>query len=339
LIKNKDKYHREKGELLRAGMAATGQIQVDDTGARLSGNNGYSTIIGNEYFTYIMTTKSKSRINFFHVLHGEKLQFLLNEDAVNYIETLKPGHYLQGYLRLQTFEQSMNQADWEAFLLKKKITTQVDKKLATEAALFASLLEIGIPRDLGVHGDDAGQFNAFIRSLCWIHEERHYRKIIASNNKIREEVELIRDRIWNLYKELKEYKFFPSATAASSLSKKFDDLFQTTTSSPTLNDRLLKTYAKKERLLMVLKRPETPLHNNLIETDARELVTKRKVSGGTRSEIGKVCRDTFVSLKKTCSKLLLSFWKYLKDREGGKQEISNLSQVIAERSSIQFSGP
>ena len=26
--------------------------------------------------------------------------------------------------------------------------------------------------------DDAGQFDAFVRSLCWIHEERDYRKIV-----------------------------------------------------------------------------------------------------------------------------------------------------------------
>ena len=68
-------------------------------------------------------------------------------------------------------------------------------------------------------------------------------------------------------------------------------------------------------------------------------MTKRKVSGGTRSEAGKICRDTFLSLKKTCCKLTLSFWGYLKDRETSKNEISKLSLVIFERASIQALGP
>jgi len=209
--------------------------------------------------------------------------------------------------------------------------------LATEAALFAALLKKGIPRDLGIHSDDAGQFNAFVHSLCWVHEERHYRKIIASNDKIREEVENIIDKIWELYKELKMYKESPSEEFALVLSKKFDNLFTLKTSSPTLNDRLAKTYGKKKSLLMVLKRPKTPLHNNLIETDVREYVIKRKISGGTRSEIGRIRRDTFISLKKTCTKLKISFWEYLKDREMGKNKLPKLDQIILKQASNQFS--
>ena len=57
-----------------------------------------------------------------------------------------------------------------------------------------------------------------------------------------------------------------------------------------------------------------PLHTNGSETDIRDYVKKRKVSGGTRSDEGRRCRDTFASLKKTCRKLEVSFWHYLKDR-------------------------
>ena len=71
----------------------------------------------------------------------------------------------------------MNQMEWEKFLLEINITIESEIKLVTEAALFASLIANGVPRNLGVHGDDAGQFNVFVRSLCWIHEERHYRKL------------------------------------------------------------------------------------------------------------------------------------------------------------------
>ena len=57
---------------------------------------------------------------------------------------------------------------------------------------------------------------------------------------------------------------------------------------------------------MVLERPEIPLHTNGSENDIRAQVTKRKISGGTRSEAGRDCRDAFLTLMKTCQKLGLS---------------------------------
>jgi hypothetical protein len=54
---------------------------------------------------------------------------------------------------------------------------------------------------------------------------------------------------------------------------------------------------------MVLDRPEIPLHTNGSENDVRCQVTKRKVSGGTRSDVGRDCRDAFLGLAKTCAKL------------------------------------
>ena len=73
-------------------------------------------------------------------------------------------------------------------------------------------------------------------------------------------------------------------------------------------------FANKSELLLVLERPEIPLHTNGSERDIRDHVKKQKVSGGTRSETGRQCRDTFSSLKKTCRKLGVSFWDYLIDR-------------------------
>ena len=333
LIQSKGPFHEEKNELLSAGIAATGQIKVDDTGARHRGENGYSTIIGNEFFTSIVSTESKSRMNFLQILHGTDPRYLINTDAADYVETLKPSSWLRGYLLLQARDQSMDRAEWDKFLLEINITSESEVKLVTEAALFASLIENGIPRDLGVHGDDAGQFDVFVRSLCWIHEERHYRKLIPSDETTRQAIEQVRGEIWDLYKGLQEYKIAPSESLKSILGKNFDNLFsKKKTSSPTLNQQLAKTCAKKDELLRVLERPETPLHNNGTETDAREMVVKRKVSGGTRSEEGRKCRDTFVSLKKTCGKLGITFLGYLEDRVNGLFEIPRLAEVIFTRS-------
>jgi len=79
-----------------------------------------------------------------------------------------------------------------------------------------------------------------------------------------------------------------------------------------------------------LERPEIPLHNNLSESDIREYVKRRKISGSTRSELGRRCRDTFTSLKKTCRKLGVSFWNYLLDRLSNATNIPPLHKIIAQ---------
>ncbi|HDH06564.1 MAG TPA: transposase, partial [Nitrospirae bacterium] len=84
--------------------------------------------------------------------------------------------------------------------------------------------------------------------------------------------------------------------------------------------------------LLVLDRPEIPLHNNGSETDIREYVKRRKISGSTRSSPGRKCRDTFTSLKKTCRKLKVSFWKFLNDRVGGINSIPQLEYLMREKS-------
>ena len=51
--------------------------------------------------------------------------------------------------------------------------------------------------------------------------------------------------------------------------------------------------------------------HNGSENDIRCQVTRRKISGGTRSDRGRDCRDAFLGLMKTCAKLGVSFWDYL----------------------------
>ena len=84
--------------------------------------------------------------------------------------------------------------------------------------------------------------------------------------------------------------------------------------------------------MLVLERPDIPLHNNSAENAIREYAKKRKISGSTRSELGRLARDTFTSLKKTCRKLGISFWQYLKDRIENIGSYPKLSSLIKELS-------
>jgi hypothetical protein len=70
--------------------------------------------------------------------------------------------------------------------------------------------------------------------------------------------------------------------------------------------------------------------SNGSENDIRCQVTKRKVSGGTRSDVGRDCRDAFLGLTKTCAKLGVAFWDYLGNRLGiaGQPAVPPLPDLI-----------
>ena len=178
--------------------------------------------------------------------------------------------------------------------------------------------------------DDAGQFNILLHALCWVHAERTIHKIVPFTDDQRTAVESIRGKIWNLYYDLKRYKENPKIESKIDLEKRFDDIFQEKTCFITLNLALKRLYKNKPELLLVLERPDVPLHNNASESDIREYAKRRKVSGGAKSDDGRKSRDTFTSIK-TCRKLGVSFWKYLNDRNFKRYSIPRLSLLMKEK--------
>jgi hypothetical protein len=156
-------------------------------------------------------------------------------------------------------------------------------------------------------------------------------KLIPLCDRHREDQQRVRGEIWDLYADLKAYKSNPDPTKTLLLEARFDAIFTQRTSFETLNQTLRRLHKRKDELLLVLKRPDIPLHTNGSESDIRSYVKRRKVSGGTRSDIGKRCRDAFASLNKTCRKLGVSFWEYLIDRIEQRGEIASLPDIIRQR--------
>jgi len=94
-------------------------------------------------------------------------------------------------------------------------------------------------------------------------------------------------------------------------------------------------HVTQNRLLeQLLKYPHLPLHNNLSENDIREYARLRKSSGGTRSETGRRCRDTFMSLKKTCRMLGVRFSSYLRDRPSNAKSVPRLVELMAVKAKL-----
>jgi hypothetical protein len=224
-----------------------------------------------------------------------------------------------------------NQTQWHVALTGWGITDGRHVRIATEGALLGCALKHGLNPQLAVVSDDAGQFNVLLHALCWIHAERLLAKLVGFNDEQRQALEDVRTAVWHVYRDLKDYKANPTAQAKEALKARFDALCTTTTCFSSLNNALKRMHRNKDELLLVLERPDLPLHNNLSESDIREHVKRRKISGGTRNDDGRRGRDTFSSLKKTCRKLGISFWNYLNDRVRGDKRIQPLPTLIEAR--------
>lgn len=331
LVENKNDFHKEKDQILAAGLEVSSYINVDDTGARHMGKNGYCTHIGNEAFSWFESTGSKSRINFLQLLRAGHSDYLISTDAIAYMSTNKlPSQPLNAIIANKG-TMFANESQWQAFLADNGIKTKRHQKIATEGVMIGSIIEHGISKNLVIVSDDAGQFNILSHALCWVHAERLIQKITPFSDEARQELETIRDKIWHFYKELKEYKQNPNDNDKKRLQIFFDQIFTTQTHSAMLNEALKRINKNKSELLLVLNRPDIPLHNNSAENAIRDYVKKRKISGSTRSDSGRKCRDTFISLKKTCRKLGVSFWQYLHDRICDFDKIPNISDLIRQQ--------
>ncbi len=318
LIADKEPFLGEARGVLRAGLEAAAWISVDDTGARHEARNGVCTRIGNDGFAWFATTFSKSRRNFLELLRAGHGDYVINGAALAYMRRHNLARPVIDLLARHKTRRFADQDAWRAHLARLGIDRLKVKpkavKIATEGALWGSVVDHGFLKDAVILSDDAGQFNVGRHALCWVHAERLIHELDAFTDRHRAALERIRARLWWLYGDLKAYCRDPTRAQKSALERRFDRLFKTTTGFATLDRLLARIHANKAELLVALDRPEVPLNTNGAENDIRCQVTKRKISGGTRSEAGRDCRDAFLGLMKTCAKQGLSVWDYLGDR-------------------------
>lgn len=332
LLQNgKARFHEEKDALLSTGLALSSYVTVDDTGARHQGNNGYVTHIGNAYFAWFQSSTSKSRINFLELLRAGHTGYRINTDALAYMKKQGLSQVFLDALRSHALADFADGPAWHGHMDALGMNVQRYRRIATEGALLGSLKGLRIAENLAIISDDAGQFNILTHGLCWVHAERLVHKMLPLNDQHRTDIARVRGQIWDLYASLKSYKAQPVDELKDALAKRFDAIFTQKTSYTSLNLLLARLHKNKAELLLVLERPDVALHTNGSEGDIRDHVRKKKVSGGTRSDTGRQCRDTFSSLKKTCRKLGISFWRYLIDRISCSNQISPLHHIIEQR--------
>jgi Transposase IS66 family len=315
LIDRQQRFLDEARDVLRAGLAQAAWITVDDTGARHKAANGACTQIGNDHFAWFGTTASKSRLNFLDLLRAGHPDYVINAEALAYMRERGLSASLIEQLAGQPERSFPDRAAWQAHLERLGIaalTVMPDPvRVATEGALWGAIKAHGLLPGTVIISDDAGQFMVGCHALCWVHAERLVHKLDTFTDYQRRAQRHLRALIWWFYRDLKAYRREPTPRRRTELRARFDRIFQRRTGFVVLDRLLARLHANKPDLLRVLDRPEIPLHTNGSENDIRAQVIRRKVSGGTRSDTGRDCRDAFLGLAKTCAKLGLSVWDYL----------------------------
>ena len=335
LTKNNELFDQEKADIVLAGISSTRYQQIDDTCGRVRGQNQFVQILCNPYYTAYFTIPHKDRLSILKILQGSEIKnYNFNEDAFTLLENFRLTKNMIAQIRDMVFGQILDNEQMEQLLEKifpdPGKGKNLRKRIMEAGAIAAYQQQTDYPVIQILLSDDARQFKLITKwqALCWIHDGRNYKKLHPIVPLHKEKLEKFLDRYWNYYGKLLEYKKNPSSQMAKILSAEFDKLFSTKTKYRALDERIAKTKANKTQLLLVLKYPELPLHNNDAELGARVQVRKRDVSLHTMTKDGTKANDTFMTIVQTAKKLGVSSYEYIHDRVSKSFCMLSLSELI-----------
>jgi FtsZ-binding cell division protein ZapB len=340
LTKNIEQFHQEKADIFKAGLASTVYQQIDDTGAKVNGQNHYIQILCNLYYTAYFTIPNKDRLSILDILQGGKpRQYNFNEEAFALLKTFNLSNKMISQLRNEVWDEIFDEEGMKE--LMEKMFSDPDKgkilrtKIMEASAIAAYHEQTDFPVIPVLLSDDAPQFKqlTYEQGLCWVHDGRNYKKLNPVVPLHRKELVDFLCIYWDYYRELLQFKENPKPEKSEELSAKFDQIFSIHANYKALNDRIEKTKNKKTELLMVLKYPQLPLHNNDAELGAREQVRKRDVSLHTMTDEGTKASDTFLTIVQTANKWGVSVYDYIHDRVSKNFKMTSLAELIRTKKS------
>ncbi len=336
LIKEQEELHREKDQIVQAGLASSPWQQTDDTGTRVNGQNQHCHTICNQLYTAYLTLPAKDRLSVIDALtNGREREYLINEQARAWLRQQYLSQKVMGQVEKLKDSAALDEQSLEQELAQNlsQVGGQQRKWIrdAFRVAAYHEQQEVSVVKLLVC--DDAPQFKSITEEigLCWVHDGRHYKKLLPVVSPLASLLKDFQKQYWDYYRELLRYKENPSQEEKERLEKRFDELFSTSTGYDQLDERIAKTREKKAGLLAVLNHPEVPLHNNAAELAVRARVRKRGVSLGPRTTEGVKAWDTGMTLVETAKKLGVSFYHYIGDRISGAMEMPSLAEIIKEK--------
>lgn len=336
LIQNQEPFHAEKDAVYEAGLRSSPWQHIDETGTRVNGVNQHCHVVCNPLYTAYLTTPQKDRFTVLDVLTNLRPRtYLLQAETY---EWLQQAHVSESVLaRVRQWPQAvlLEEAAFTQLVEQQlgDVNAQHQRLVREAAAITAYHAQQEFPVVRVLLADDAPQFKRVTDevALCWVHDARYYKKLSPSVAHHQRLLEQFRERYWAFYRTLLAYHQAPTPEQVPRLEAEFDQLFSTVTGYKGLDERIAVTRGNKASLLLVLRHPELPLHNNPAEIEIRRRVRKRDVSFGPRTEEGRRVWDTFATLLATTQKLGVSFFHYIYDRVSAARQIPNLADLITER--------
>ena len=290
LTEGKDTFHQEKAELLPTGLAVSSTyVQVDDTGRGIRGIMALAPTSETSCSPTSPARRARAGSTSWRSCRQPHTDYWINKQTVAYWQRQKlPAEVIHKLRRgPKTFADS---TAWRSRLRQLGITRPRHIQIATEGALLGSLIAHGVSPELVILSDGAEQYDVLVHAACWLHAERPLARLIAYSDEHAAAIAKVRGQIWELYQDLKEYRQGPEPSRRSDLEARFDALCTQRTGFPSIDGVLKTMRSHRAALLLVLDRPEVPLHNNLSEGHLRDYVKKRKISGSTRSDLGRGSR-------------------------------------------------
>ena len=336
LIQKQDGFHAESEAVYEAGLYSSPWQQSDHTETRKNGQRQHCQVVCNPVYTSYHTRPKADRLSALDVLRqGRKRIFLLNEEAFGYLEKVALSNAAREVLPKWRSDTVFGEATFLKRLDQALPNLNIQQRTAIlgAAAVAAYHAEKGVPIVDTLVCDDAAVFHWLTRAimLCWVHDGRAYTKLEPVIALHRQQLKDFRKLYWEYYDQLLAYHENPTAKERKRLENQFDTLFATETGYHDLDQRIIKTRAKKTSLLLVLQHPELPLHNNASELAVRQRVRKRDVSFGPRTQLGLQAWDTFMTLADTARKLGISFYAYIRDRISATNQIPPMATLVTKR--------
>jgi hypothetical protein len=336
LIKKNEPWHEEKRDIYLAGLASSSWQHSDETGTPVNGDNQYCHVVGNPLYTAYFTRPGKDRLTIIGLLQDvAQPSLLLDETTPTWLEQFDTPQWAQRVVATWPQGQLLAHAELTSLVQSQltRLNEQQRARILEAAALTAYYQQTEVPIVPNLLTDDAPQFRLITQdhSLCWVHEGRHYKKLMPFVQYHQQLLADFRQQFWDFYHRLNAYRADPTPQQAAQLDQEFDILFSQVTGYDELDKRIAKTKAKKDRLLKVLSYPEMPLHNNPAELAARRRVRKRDISFGPRTLDGVAAWDTFMTLAATARQLGVSFYAYIYDRVTAAYALPSLADLIRQR--------
>lgn len=315
-----------------SALKRSSRVHIDETGAKFNGQRAYTFVASNDYYTRFTTAFEKNRWISVGALLGQE-SYTITKDAIKFIAKHLKKPKITNYVSKLESEKVYSRAELEK-LLEGQVFQEISKK---QLDVVRTAFAVGAlrSRSLGspvkfIVTDDAPNFVGLVKNhqLCWVHEIRKYKLCEVFKRIESETLEDLLKQWRGFYKLMKNCKESPSRELRMKVRDEFKRICSIKTLVKPLDEQLQRTWENRVGLLLFLKYPQLPLHNNMAELDLRERVIKRKISLQNRSKAGMKAWDLMLSLASTCRKLDLSFWNYLDDRISQREAIPYLGKVI-----------